>query len=94
MGSREPRQRARGREARLRRVRRRASTGSIAPTSILALDADFLGCGPGGLRYARDFAARRRPEQAPPSMNRLYADREHADLDRRARRSPAAGQAQ
>ena len=39
---------------------------------ILALDADFLGCGPGSLRYARDFAARRRPEQAD-RMNRLYA---------------------
>jgi MoCo/4Fe-4S cofactor protein with predicted Tat translocation signal len=39
---------------------------------VLALDADFLACGPGSLRYARDFAARRRPEQAA-SMNRLYA---------------------
>jgi MoCo/4Fe-4S cofactor protein with predicted Tat translocation signal len=38
---------------------------------IVALDADFLGCGPGGLRYARDFAARRRPEHAD-RMNRLY----------------------
>ncbi|HEY6213525.1 MAG TPA: TAT-variant-translocated molybdopterin oxidoreductase [Vicinamibacterales bacterium] len=39
---------------------------------ILALDADFLGCGPGGLRYAREFASRRRPENAA-QMNRLYA---------------------
>ena len=39
---------------------------------ILALDADFLGGGPGALRYARDFAARRRPENAE-RMNRLYA---------------------
>jgi MoCo/4Fe-4S cofactor protein with predicted Tat translocation signal len=39
---------------------------------ILALDADFLGCGPGSLRYAKDFAARRRPENAD-RMNRLYA---------------------
>ena len=39
---------------------------------ILSLDADFLGSGPGGLRYAREFAARRRPE-APDRMNRLYA---------------------
>jgi MoCo/4Fe-4S cofactor protein with predicted Tat translocation signal len=39
---------------------------------ILSLDADFLGAGPGGLRYARDFSARRRPEQAD-RMNRLYA---------------------
>ncbi|MQA30879.1 MAG: 4Fe-4S dicluster domain-containing protein [Luteitalea sp.] len=39
---------------------------------ILALDADFLGSGPGGLRYARDFAARRLPAEAG-RMNRLYA---------------------
>jgi MoCo/4Fe-4S cofactor protein with predicted Tat translocation signal len=39
---------------------------------ILALDADFLASGPGSLRYARDFAARRRPEDAG-HMNRLYA---------------------
>ncbi|HZT77175.1 MAG TPA: TAT-variant-translocated molybdopterin oxidoreductase [Vicinamibacterales bacterium] len=36
---------------------------------ILSLDADLLGCGPGSLRYARDFAKRR----LPPNMNRLYA---------------------
>ena len=39
---------------------------------ILSLDADFLGCGPGALRHAREFAARRRPENAE-RMNRLYA---------------------
>jgi len=39
---------------------------------ILAFDADFVGCGSGSLRYAREFAARRRPEQ-PDRMNRLYA---------------------
>jgi MoCo/4Fe-4S cofactor protein with predicted Tat translocation signal len=39
---------------------------------IVALDADFLACGPGSLRYARDFAARRRPDR-PDRMNRLYA---------------------
>ena len=39
---------------------------------IVTLDADFLGAGPGGLRYARDFAGRRRPEDAG-RMNRLYA---------------------
>ena len=39
---------------------------------ILSLDADFLGSGPGSLRYAREFAARRRPENAN-RMNRLYA---------------------
>ncbi len=38
---------------------------------ILSLDADFLSGGfPGFVRYARDYAARRRPEQGP--MNRLY----------------------
>ena len=39
---------------------------------IVSLDADFLSCGPGSLHYARDFASRRRPEQAD-RMNRLYA---------------------
>ncbi len=39
---------------------------------ILSLDADFLACGPASLRYARDFAARRRPAEAD-RMNRLYA---------------------
>ena len=39
---------------------------------ILSLDADFLGGGPAALRYAKDFTARRRPENAE-RMNRLYA---------------------
>jgi molybdopterin-containing oxidoreductase family iron-sulfur binding subunit len=39
---------------------------------IVSLDADFLASGPGSLRYARDFAGRRRPENAE-RMNRLYA---------------------
>ncbi|MGE5245951.1 MAG: TAT-variant-translocated molybdopterin oxidoreductase [Betaproteobacteria bacterium] len=39
---------------------------------ILSLDADFLSSGPGRLRYAREFARRRRPGQ-PERMNRLYA---------------------
>ena len=39
---------------------------------ILSLDADFLASGAGSVRYARDFAGRRRPEQAD-RMNRLYA---------------------
>src|SRR5947199_191663 len=38
---------------------------------VVAIDADFLCDGPAGLRYARDFATRRRPEQAD-RMNRLY----------------------
>jgi molybdopterin-containing oxidoreductase family iron-sulfur binding subunit len=39
---------------------------------VLSLDADFLGGGPGALRYARDYSARRRPDAAD-RMNRLYA---------------------
>jgi molybdopterin-containing oxidoreductase family iron-sulfur binding subunit len=38
---------------------------------ILSLDADFLCDGPASVRYAREFASRRRPEQ-PDRMNRLY----------------------
>ena len=37
---------------------------------ILALDADFLGCGPGHLRFVHDWAARRRPGAV--GLNRLY----------------------
>jgi len=40
---------------------------------IVALDADFLGSGPGSVRYARDFADRRRGETGRTDMNRLYA---------------------
>ena len=44
-----------------------------AATVVLALDADFLGCGPGGsLRYAHDFASRRRVWDGQTAMNRLY----------------------
>jgi len=40
---------------------------------VLALDADFLASGPGSVRYARDFAARRNPRGPDAPMNRLYA---------------------
>ncbi len=40
---------------------------------ILSLDSDFLDTGAGSVRYARDFAARRRPEEGKRVMNRLYA---------------------
>ncbi len=40
---------------------------------ILSLDADFLSSGPGSVRYARDFAGKRRVVDAHSSMNRLYA---------------------
>src|SRR5207237_1861376 len=36
---------------------------------VVALDSDFLGCGPAHLSDVRDFAARRPPD----TMNRLYA---------------------
>ncbi|HZO99445.1 MAG TPA: TAT-variant-translocated molybdopterin oxidoreductase, partial [Terriglobia bacterium] len=39
---------------------------------ILSLDADFLCSGPGAVRYARDFAARRRVVGPDSTMNRLY----------------------
>ncbi len=40
---------------------------------ILALDSDFLSCGPASLRYARDWAARRRAPGAGNRMSRMYA---------------------
>ncbi len=39
---------------------------------ILALDADFLICGPASVRYAREFADRRRLLDGNREMNRLY----------------------
>src|SRR5258707_1080922 len=39
---------------------------------ILSLDADFLAAMPGTLRYARDFAARRRITEGKTEMSRLY----------------------
>jgi molybdopterin-containing oxidoreductase family iron-sulfur binding subunit len=38
---------------------------------VLSIDADFLSCTPRNLRYAHDFALRRRPEHG--SLARLYA---------------------
>ncbi|MEM1245485.1 MAG: TAT-variant-translocated molybdopterin oxidoreductase [Acidobacteriota bacterium] len=38
---------------------------------VLSLDSDFLAAGPGALRYARDFSARRRIVEGA-EMNRLY----------------------
>jgi molybdopterin-containing oxidoreductase family iron-sulfur binding subunit len=40
---------------------------------ILSLDADFLDCHPGNLRYIREFASRRKVSAGQTSMNRLYA---------------------
>ena len=57
------------------------STASTAPTSSSRSTPIFSARGPGSLRYARDFVARRRPEDAA-RMNRLYALESDADLDR------------
>src|SRR5207237_2385445 len=43
-----------------------------SPAMIVSIDTDFLATGPFQLRYARDFAQRRRPETAHNGMNRLY----------------------
>jgi len=40
---------------------------------ILTLDADVLACEPGTLRYAHDFAQKRRLHGEQKAMNRLYA---------------------
>jgi MoCo/4Fe-4S cofactor protein with predicted Tat translocation signal len=40
---------------------------------VLSLDADFLGCGPGHVRYARDFASRQRVGEGSKGATRLYA---------------------
>jgi len=39
---------------------------------IVSLDADFLSVGPGALRYAHDFAGKRRITGPESTMNRLY----------------------
>jgi MoCo/4Fe-4S cofactor protein with predicted Tat translocation signal len=39
---------------------------------ILSLDSDFLGSGPGHIRYAREFSRRRKLNAPSDTMNRLY----------------------
>jgi Fe-S-cluster-containing dehydrogenase component len=41
--------------------------------AVLSLEADFLGCMPGKVRHARDFARLRRPDDTSSPMSRLYA---------------------
>ncbi len=43
---------------------------------ILSLDADFIGWGPGRIRYSRDFTARRKASENV-KLNRLYAVESH-----------------
>jgi molybdopterin-containing oxidoreductase family iron-sulfur binding subunit len=40
---------------------------------VVSIDSEFLTAGPFHLRYAREFAERRRPESSGRGMNRLYA---------------------
>ncbi len=40
---------------------------------VLALDADFLSCGPAHVRYVHDFSSKRRVQNPGSEMNRLYA---------------------
>ena len=40
---------------------------------ILSLDSELLTCGPGSVRYAREFSRKRRVENADSKMARLYA---------------------
>src|ERR1700761_4152533 len=39
---------------------------------IVSLDADFINCGPGHVRYARDFSSRRVIDGTSQRLNRLY----------------------
>ena len=57
---------------------------------ILALDSDFLACGPASTRYAHDYAQRRRVRGSNMAMNRLYSVESAMTLDRRQGRAPAA----
>src|SRR5216683_2294517 len=71
---------------------------------ILSLDSDLLTSGPGCVRYAREFAQKRRVETAESNMNRLYAvestptntgararSQTACRCDSRGRRRPSAG---
>jgi MoCo/4Fe-4S cofactor protein with predicted Tat translocation signal len=40
---------------------------------VVTLDADFLTCGPGSVRYQKDFATHRRITEEQKEMSRLYA---------------------
>jgi molybdopterin-containing oxidoreductase family iron-sulfur binding subunit len=39
---------------------------------VVSLEADFLGCMPGKVRYARDYSRLRRPDDTRSPMSRLY----------------------
>ncbi|MCC6393063.1 MAG: TAT-variant-translocated molybdopterin oxidoreductase [Bryobacterales bacterium] len=47
---------------------------------IFSLDSDFLYTGVGAVRFAREFAARRKPEEGKKRMNRFYAVETHPSV--------------
>ena len=56
-------------------IRRSPSTPTTISRNanvVVSLDSDFLASGPASLRYARQFAARRRVRGNQTEMNRLY----------------------
>ena len=63
-------------------VGRDARINSIRPGVVVSLGADFLGAGPGSVRYSRDFANGRRVRKAKAEMNRLYVGGDGAFADR------------
>ena len=78
VGSGQPRQRARGRAGSPSASTSTRSTASIRPTSSSRSTPTSSAAGPAALRYARDFAARRRPEAGRADEPALRG-REHAD---------------
>ncbi|HZI17604.1 MAG TPA: TAT-variant-translocated molybdopterin oxidoreductase [Pyrinomonadaceae bacterium] len=57
---------------------------------VLALDSNFLECGPASLRYARDFASRRRVSDAPGAQAPTDAQQQGAQPSGVAQGTPAA----
>ncbi len=60
---------------------------------VVALEADFLSCGPAHVRYTRDFISRRRVRGGQGTMNRLYSfesspSNTGATADHRWRKNP------
>jgi MoCo/4Fe-4S cofactor protein with predicted Tat translocation signal len=67
-----PRRRRRGRPPRRVRPGRRPRVRPEPADVIVSFGADFTQVGPGRLRYAKDFARRRRVRGADDTMNRLW----------------------
>ncbi len=52
---------------------------------VLSIDGNFLGNGPGGVRYARDFVSKRVSARRQHDAEPFLCGRNHADFDGRAR---------